>query len=130
MLLSTTARFSEERDMRILTRFLGRLTCYQCRRVFYPTNLTCPNCGAARRESIGQIALRRVRRAAFGAVFGGVVGGICMGILGALWPELSSNTLTDYPFLQGTFGMILIGLVLGGIFGAVFYSLIELGRDQ
>ncbi len=116
--------------MKIVARFLGRLTCYQCQHVFYPTNLTCPNCGATRRESMGQIALRRLRRAAIGSVFGGAVGGICMGILGAVWPDLSTNTLSSYLPVQGTFGMILVGLFLGGIFGAVFYSLIELGRDQ
>jgi hypothetical protein len=79
---------------------------------------------------MGQIALRRLRRAVIGLVFGGVIGVICMGILGALWPDLTSNTLTDYLLLQGTAGLILIGLVLGGLVGAVFYSLIELGRDQ
>jgi hypothetical protein len=116
--------------MKILARLMGRLTCYQCHQDFYPTNLACPNCGAARRESMGQIALRRARRAVIGAIFGGAVGVICMGILGALWPDLTSNILTNHLHLHGTFGMILAGLFLGGILGAVFYTLIELGRDQ
>jgi hypothetical protein len=71
-----------------------------------------------------------VRRAAIGFLFGGVVGGICIGILGAIWPDLSTVTLTEYPLLNGTLGMILIGVLFGGLFGAAFYSMIELGRDQ
>ena len=116
--------------MKILTRMLGRLTCYQCNRVFSPANLSCPNCGAQRRESTRQIAMRRARRAAIGFVFGGGVGAICMGVLSLFWPDWSAAALAEYPALQGTFGMILLGLVLGGIFGAAFYSLIELGRDR
>lgn len=116
--------------MKILTKILGRLRCYQCDQAFSANNLTCPNCGASRRESNGQIAMRRVRRAAIGSVFGGVVGITCMALLSVFCPDLFANTLTDWTLLQGTFGMILIGLFLGGIVGAVFYSMIEFGRDQ
>ena len=53
-----------------------------------------------------------------------------MGILGAVWPDLSTTAFAEFPLLDGTLGMILVGLILGGVFGAIFYSLIELGRDQ
>lgn len=116
--------------MSILTRFRGQLTCYQCHRNFYPASRTCPNCGASRRESNGQVALRRLRRALCGAIVGAGIGALCMLLMGQFFPDLSEIEFLDLPLPQNEIGLAAIGLCLGGLFGAVFYTLIELGRDQ
>ena len=107
---------------------MGRLRCYQCNRSFSAVNLYCPNCGATRRENIGQTSARRLRGAAVALVFGAVVGVVAMVILAMLYPDMSANMLMKYPLLPGTFGPELIGLVLGGMVGTVSYTVLELGR--
>ncbi len=107
---------------------MGRLTCYQCNRDFSSVNVYCPNCGATRKENIGETSVRRLRGAIVALVFGAVVGVVAVVILGMLFPDMSANILTKYPLLPGRFGPELIGLVLGGMVGTLSYTVLELGR--
>ena len=107
---------------------MGRLTCYQCNRAFSAVNLYCPNCGATRRENIGQTSVRRLRGAAVGLIFGALVGVVGVVILGFLFPAWSANSLAESLLLQSRFGLELVGLVLGGMIGTIVYTVMEFGR--
>ena len=108
--------------------FSGRNTCFQCEHGFSDSNPYCPNCGAKRRENVGQLFVRRLRRSGLCLILGAALGVICVVLLGTLFPD-SWTRLSKFPLLSGKFGMELIGVALGGMVGAFLYALREYARE-
>lgn len=104
-------------------------TCAQCHCDLTGTNLYCPNCGARRKEDTVQVALRRLRGVALSALAAAVVAAVATGILGVVFPRWPTVVARKFSLLPSTLAMHLIGMLLGGMIGAVVYALKEFARD-
>ena len=104
-------------------------TCAQCHCYLTDTNLYCLNCGAKRKEDSVQVAVRRLRGALFCALAAAVVAAVATGILGVVFPGWPTAVARKFPLLPSTFAMHLVGMLLGGMIGAVVYALKEFAHD-
>lgn len=104
-------------------------TCAQCHCDLTDTTLYCPNCGARRKEDTVQVAVRRLRGAALSALVAAVAAAGATGILGVVFSGWPAAVARKFPLLPSTFAMHLLGMLLGGMIGAVVYALKEFARD-
>lgn len=108
--------------------FSGRNTCFQCQRAFSDSNTYCPHCGATRRENVGQLLVRRLRRVGLSLLLGVAVGVVAALLLGTLFPDWSTR-MSSFPLLSGRYGIEMIGGILGGVVSATLYTLREYARE-